>query len=149
MLLPALLFALFRVDLSGALINCVPVSIVLALMGVAVLRDLIKRMISFDPGRSRSGSGFIIGKSVTDSRSSYFLLVRRAAVRSTFLSNCISHGSVGSAVLYFGHIMSVPIRYNCVLFVIAGGKRLQAGKPIYTLISICGLFPFFIGFRSI
>lgn len=123
--------------------------IALVLMGGAMLHDIIRRKISFDPDQPGSSSGLLIGKGITASLSNPYWFVWWATVGSAFLSNSVSHGPIGPVVFYFGHIMSDLVWYTFVSFMIASGKRLLAGKPFYILISICALFLLFIGLRFI
>ena len=123
--------------------------IALVLMGAAMLHDVIRKRISFDPDQPGASSGLLIGKGITASLSNPYWFVWWATVGSAFLSDSLSHGPVGPVVFYFGHIMSDLVWYTFVSFMIASGKKLLAGKPYYILIGICALFLLFIGVRFI
>jgi threonine/homoserine/homoserine lactone efflux protein len=121
----------------------------LVLMGGAMMHDIIRKKISFDPDQPGSSSGLLVGKGITASLSNPYWFVWWATVGSAFLSDSLVHGPVGPVVFYFGHIMSDLVWYTFVSFTIASGRRLLAGKPYYVLITICALFLLFIGARFI
>ncbi len=123
--------------------------IALILMGGAMLHDIIRKKITFDPDQPGSSSGLLVGKGITASLSNPYWFVWWATVGSAFLSDSLSHGPIGPVVFYFGHIMSDLVWYTFVSFMIASGKKILAGKPYYVLISICALFLLFIGARFI
>lgn len=121
----------------------------LILMGGAMMHDIIRRKISFDPDRPGSSSGLLVGKGITASLSNPYWFVWWATVGSAFLSDSLVHGPVGPVVFYFGHIMSDLVWYTFVSFTIATGRKLLAGKPYYILITICALFLLSIGARFV
>jgi threonine/homoserine/homoserine lactone efflux protein len=121
----------------------------LVLMGGAMMHDVIRKKISFDPDQPGSSSGLLVGKGITASLSNPYWFVWWATVGSAFLSKSISHGPAGPVVFYVGHIMSDFVWYTFVSFMISIGKRLLAGKPYYILISLCALFLLYIGVKFI
>jgi len=121
----------------------------LVLMGGAMMHDIIRKKISFDPDRPGSSSGLLVGKGITASLSNPYWFVWWATVGSAFLSKSLSHGPAGPVVFYVGHIMSDFVWYTFVSFMISIGKKLLAGKPYYILISLCALFLLYIGVRFI
>jgi len=121
----------------------------LVLMGGAMMHDIIRKIISFDPDRPGSSSGLLVGKGITASLSNPYWFVWWATVGSAFLSKSLSHGPAGPVVFYVGHIMSDFVWYTFVSFMISIGKKLLAGKPYYILISLCALFLLYIGVRFI
>jgi threonine/homoserine/homoserine lactone efflux protein len=121
----------------------------LILMGAAMLHDIIRKKISFDPDQPGSGSGLLVGKGITASLSNPYWFIWWATIGSGFLSKSLSHGAIGPVVFYFGHIMSDLVWYTFVSFMIASGKKLLAGKPYYVLITICALFLLFLGVKFI
>jgi len=123
--------------------------IALVLMGGAMLHDIFRGKISFDPDQPGSSSGLLVGKGITASLSNPYWFVWWATVGSAFLSDSLVHGPIGPVVFYFGHIMSDLVWYTFVSFMVASGKKLLAGKPFYVLITICALFLVFIGIRFI
>lgn len=121
----------------------------LVLMGGAMMHDVLRKKISFDPDQPGSSSGLLVGKGITASLSNPYWFVWWATVGSAFLSKSLSHGPAGPVVFYFGHIMSDFVWYTFVSFMISIGKRLLAGKPYYILISLCALFLLYIGVKFI
>lgn len=121
----------------------------LVLMGGAMMHDILRRKISFDPDQPGSSSGLLVGKGITASLSNPYWFVWWATVGSAFLSKSLSHGPAGPVVFYVGHIMSDFVWYTFVSFMISIGKKLLAGKPYYILISLCALFLLYIGVRFI
>lgn len=147
----ALAFGLSTILTSDVAISVIGIlgGIALVLMGGAMLHDIIRGKISFDPDQPGSSSGLLVGKGITASLSNPYWFVWWATVGSAFLSDSLSHGPVGPVVFYFGHIMSDLVWYTFVSFMIASGKKLLAGKPYYILITICALFLLVIGARFI
>ena len=123
--------------------------IALILMGGAMLHDIIRKKISFDPDKPGSSSGLLVGKGITASLSNPYWFVWWATVGSAFLSKSLSHGPAGPVVFYVGHIMSDLVWYTFVSFMISIGKKLLAGAPYYILISLCALFLLFMGGKFI
>ena len=123
--------------------------IALLLMGGAMLHDIIRKKISFDPDKPGSSSGLLVGKGITASLSNPYWFVWWATVGSAFLSKSLSHGPAGPVVFYIGHIMSDLVWYTFVSFMISIGKKLLAGTPYYILISLCALFLLFMGGKFI
>lgn len=121
----------------------------LILMGAAMLHDIVRRKISFNPDQPGSSSGLLVGKGITASLSNPYWFVWWATVGSAFLSKSLSHGPAGPVVFYVGHIMSDLVWYSLVSFMISIGKKLLAGKPYYVLISLCALFLLYMGVRFI
>lgn len=121
----------------------------LILMGGAMMYDIVRRKISFDPDRPGSSSGLLVGKGITASLSNPYWFVWWATVGSAFLSKSLAHGPAGPVVFYIGHIMSDLVWYTFVSFMISIGKKLLAGKPYYILISLCALFLLYIGVKFI
>jgi threonine/homoserine/homoserine lactone efflux protein len=118
-------------------------------MGGAMLHDIIRRKVSFDPKSPGSSSGLLVGKGITASLSNPYWFVWWATVGSAFLSKSLSHGPAGPVVFYFGHIMSDLVWYTFVSFMISIGKKLLAGKPYYIILTICALFLVYMGAKFI
>lgn len=124
--------------------------IALILMGAAMLYDIARKRISFDPDRPGSSSGLLVGKGITASLSNPYWFVWWATVGSAFLTRSLEHGRViGPVVFYFGHILSDLVWYSFVSFMIAIGKKVLVGKPYLALISLCALFLLYIGVKFI
>lgn len=123
--------------------------IALVLMGGAMLHDIIRGKISYDPDRPGSSSGLLVGKGITASLSNPYWFVWWATVGSAFLTKSLSHGAAGPVVFYVGHIMSDLVWYTFVSFMISIGRKFLAGRPYYILISICALFLLYIGVKFI
>ncbi len=121
--------------------------VALVFMGSAMLYDIMRGKIKFDPDQPGTGSGLLVGKGITASLSNPYWFFWWATVGSAFLSDSLVHGWIGPVVFYFGHIMSDLVWYSFVSSMIAGGKKLLTGKPFYILLTICALFLLFIGFR--
>lgn len=121
----------------------------LLLMGAAMLHDIIRRRITFDPNRPGARSGLLVGKGITASLSNPYWFVWWATVGSAFLTKSLAHGAAGPVVFYVGHIMSDLIWYSFVSFMIAIGRKLLVGKPYYVLISLCALFLVYMGIKFI
>ncbi len=147
---------LLAVGLSEILASAIAFKIIgllggaaLVLMGGAMIYDIVRRRISFDPNRPGSSSGLLVGKGITASLSNPYWFVWWATVGSAFLSKSLAHGPAGPVVFYIGHIMSDLVWYTFVSFMISIGKKLLAGKPYYILISLCALFLLYIGVKFI
>jgi threonine/homoserine/homoserine lactone efflux protein len=121
----------------------------LVLMGGAMLHDIIRKKVSFNPDQPGSSSGILIGKGFTASLSNPYWFVWWATVGSAFLSDSLVHGPAGPAVFYFGHIMSDLVWYSIVSFMIASGRKFLAGKPYYILLAVCALFLILLGIRFV
>ncbi|MCK5124825.1 MAG: LysE family transporter [candidate division Zixibacteria bacterium] len=131
-------------DLAFKVIGLVG-GLALIIMGGMMFYDILRNRLTLDDSKPASGSGLLIGKGITTSLSNPYWFVWWATVGSALLTKSLSHGFVGPAVFYIGHILSDLVWYSLVSFLISIGKKFLVGKPYIILISLCALFLLFIG----
>ena len=120
--------------------------ILLAYMGLSMVRDAIKDKLQIETNPDANGSAnMFISGIVLSATNPYFLLWWAIIGLGFIMDSYKSLGYGGVAIYYFGHITADLIWYGIISIIVGKTRKFIKEKPYRIIIAILGLLLIFFG----
>jgi threonine/homoserine/homoserine lactone efflux protein len=118
--------------------------LMLAGMGVMLLKDAGKAKLVFSTGKKQTGLNPVIA-GVVGSISNPYWTIWWVTIGLGYLISSLRFGVLGVVAFFIGHISADLAWYSIVSFAVSKGRRMIGDKGYNYLLYVCGVFLIFFG----
>jgi threonine/homoserine/homoserine lactone efflux protein len=124
--------------------------VLLAYMGVGMIRDSLKNRLTVQAGADSSGSrGMLLSGIALSATNPYFLLWWAIIGLGFIMQSYDSLGYTGVVIYYFGHISADFLWYGTISVVVGVTRKFIKEKPYRIVIAVLGCLLIFFGVKFV